>query len=913
MSAFVRRCATAMLVAVGITPLGAQQPGRISGRIVDARDDQPIAGAVVTIAGTAHRTISNARGEYVLSRPTPDPVTLRITAIGYAPVIQRDIPVTDGGETRKDIRLTAQAVELDALQVSAAPPPGSVDAALDDQRYSTGIITGVSRDELARSPDGDAAVAVQRLSGATVQDGKYLFVRGLGDRYTTASLNGARIPSPEPERKVVPLDLFPTALLDGITASKTFTPDQSGDFSGAAINIRTRDFPRRTFRSLSLSSGYNSISAGAPAVFAPRASGDWLASGAGPRLLPTAVARSDFGTLSPAATNALVRSFRNVWSPVGRSGTPSAGASLTLGGNLGSGSHRLGYTVSGSYSYSEEIKADHVRALAATVASGAASEVDRFSGRTGTTSVLWGAIANASYAFGTNSRLSLNNSYNRTMDNEGRREIGSSENLALPLLVERTRYVERQVRSTQLELHHPIRDGRLTVDGGLTWSGVSRVEPDRSEVVYALDGGVPHWYGFSNEAAVRTFGDLRENSLEAHADLTLALGNLNSGRRIRIGALMRDTHRDATNTAYAISLTRALPGDAAAAAPEDLFATWSAADENYFRVAPLAAGGSYRADDQLWAGYAMYTAPLGRRFDLVMGARLEHSTVRVDSRSTAGEPSTAAPTFTDLLPSLALTWHVGENTALRGSATQTLSRPEYRELAPILYREVIGSDNVRGNADLERALIRNYDLRLEHYPRPGEVLSIGLFAKDFARPIERIYQGTSGTRIIGYVNARSAHNYGVELEVRSRLDRLVAGLANLTVFANATVMHSTIQMDPATGSMTNLRRAMVGQAPYVVNAGLTWNDTSGGLAATLLYNRVGPRISEAGESPLPDVTIRPRDVLDLSLHLPIQASLAARVDLRNLLDAPYRTSQGDVTRESYRTGRTVNVGFRWQP
>jgi TonB-dependent receptor len=303
--------------------------------------------------------------------------------------------------------------------------------------------------------------------------------------------------------------------------------------------------------------------------------------------------------------------------------------------------------------------------------------------------------------------------------------------------------------------------------------------------------------------------------------------------------------------------------------------------------------------------------PITGTIEAVAGARLEHSTVEVTSLSTAGQASLADPTFTDVLPALALTWRAGNDVNVRASATQTLSRPEYRELSPILFREVIGGDNVRGNQSLQRTLIRNYDLRFEWYPERGEVLSLALFAKDFDLPIERVYQGTSGTRIISYVNAKAATNLGIELEARKSLALLAEGLRPFTVFTNATVMRSEIEIDPDAGAITNANRRMVGQAPYVVNAGITWAHPSSEASATLLFNRVGERITEAGESPLPDIVDAPRNVLDASIRLPLLQTLSMRLDARNLFNAPYRISQGDVTRESYLAGRVFSIGFAW--
>ncbi len=192
------------------------------------------------------------------------------------------------------------------------------------------------------------------------------------------------------------------------------------------------------------------------------------------------------------------------------------------------------------------------------------------------------------------------------------------------------------------------------------------------------------------------------------------------------------------------------------------------------------------------------------------------------------------------------------------------------------------------------------------------MVSIALFAKHFSDPIERVYTGTSGTRIITYVNAKGADNYGVELEVRKGLDVLGARLQPFTAFANATVMKSKIRIDLAGGSVTNAERKMVGQAPYVLNAGLTWKHPSANASATLLFNRVGERISEAGEIPLPDVIEQPRNVLDASVAFPLFGGLSGRADVKNLLDAPYRITQGAVVREGYRAGRIFSIGFSWR-
>ena len=246
--------------------------------------------------------------------------------------------------------------------------------------------------------------------------------------------------------------------------------------------------------------------------------------------------------------------------------------------------------------------------------------------------------------------------------------------------------------------------------------------------------------------------------------------------------------------------------------------------------------------------------------------------------------------------------------------SRTLARPEYRELSPIASRDVIGGDNVEGDPNLERTRISNADIRWEWYPNAGEVVSVALFGKRFDQPIERVYRPVgSGSRTVFYLNAEGADNYGVELELRKNMGLLARALESLTAFTNVTVMESTIELGETTASATNKNRRMVGQSPYVINAGLTYAPLRGSTSATLLVNRIGERIDAAGDQPLPDVIEQARTALDFSLRFPLLSALSGRVDAKNLLDDPYKTVQGTVTREYYRAGRVFQLGLVWQP
>jgi hypothetical protein len=898
--------------------LGAQETGRIVGRVLDAGTGEGLSGVVVRLAGADHGVLSGVGGRYVLVSVPAGVIALHFESLGYAAKTITQIAVPADGTVEQDVTLEETAVALDAIEVSAAAERGSVARALDEQRTSAAIVNAVSAEQIRRSPDSDAAAAIQRVSGVTVQDGKYVHVRGLGERYTTTSLNGARIPSPEPERRIVPLDLFPSALLETITTSKTFTPDQPGDFTGAQVDIRTREFAAGARSSWSLGIGYNDGVTGRSAVAAPTAGMEWLAFGGSERRLPAEVRAA--GSFDPppsqAEMNRMVGAFRNAWSARQATAAPNVSAALSTGGAAAFGGHDVAYLATGTYARNQEIRADEVRSLALAGPDGTTAEIDRYRGSTGRSTVLWGGLLNLSTLLGERSRIALSSTYNRTADNEARVETGTSENHGeLPLRVERLRFVERSVLSSRLAGQHEI-GSRQRLDWALSASAVDRNEPDRSEIVYAIHNDPatgerlpPAWFSASNEGAVRTFGALAENTLEASADYRIELGSAGSQHALKLGALVRLTDRDADNRALSISAGRLSAGDRQRP-PEEIFdGRFSSPGDDVFTVTPLGQGGAYGARDRLGAAFAMVDVALSDRLRWIAGARIEHSAVEVTAEPTIGAPLVSDETYTDVLPALSVNVQLGHDQYLRFSATRTLSRPEYRELAGVQYREVLGGDNVLGNPDLRRALIGNADVRWEWYPAAGEVLAVSAFAKRFSDPIERVYLATSGTRVITFLNAEGANTVGIELEARKRLGPFARILEPWTIFANATLMRSTIRIGEGQASVTSEERTMVGQAPYVVNAGLTYASGSGATSATVLYNVIGRRIVSAAEAPLPDVYEQPRHVLDLAFRFPLTAALSARIDAKNLLDDPFEVTQGAALREFYRAGRVFSVGL----
>jgi hypothetical protein len=897
----------------------ALRQGRIVGRVLDATTGDPIAGAQVSIDGTPFATRTDVTGRYTLSNVPGGSYTLTVRTIGYAAKAISGVMV-NGEPAVLDIRMTPSAIEVSAVAVTAEAERGSVSSALEEQRRSNQITNVVTAEQIRKSPDSDAGQAVQRVSGVTVQDGKFVFVRGLGERYTTTSLNGVRIPSPEPERKVVPLDLFPSGLLEGITTGKTFTVDQPGDFSGAQVNLRTREFLAHRMLRLSTTAGFNSAATGLLLPHAPTAGPEWLGFAGADRALPAA-ARSagNLTGLTQSQLNDVAASFRNVWASRADEGSPNGSWSLSLGGEDPILGALLNYTGSLTYSYGQEVRRDERRALAVPGVSGGLDRENVFTGMTGRTSVLWGGMLNLSTRLGGTNRLALSNTVTQSGDNEAMHIAGFHNDLSQSLDITRLTFTERRVRSHQLRGDHLIAN-RHALDWSGALSAVRRLEPDRSDLVYqtTIDSvtGASHpyaWFGGSR-SATKTFSDVSETGHEGAINYRHVIGSSDHASALKIGLYYRATDRNADTRAFDI-LNLALTDQEREQSASVIF-DGTYAEQGRFFLAANAALGRYSAADRLIAGYAQGEAALSGRVRLIGGVRVERSRIRVSSTTFDRGDLTTHLQNTDLLPSLGATIRLRETQNLRLSASQTLARPEYRELSPTPALDVLGGQSLRGNPDLRRSLIQNLDARWEWYPTPGQVVSIALFAKRFQAPIERILvqRAGGGEPEVSFANATTAHNYGLELEVRRTLGDVVSVLTPFTLFANATLMRSSIRPgNDSISSLTSDNRPMVGQAKYVLNSGLSYTSSGGSVSATVLYNVVGPRIYEAALAPLPDVYELRRHIVDASVQLPFLAGMVVKLDGKNLLDAPIRLTQGTVDRLYYRTGRVFSLGLSWQP
>src|SRR5262245_25023963 len=408
LSAIPRLCSSVALAATMcvLVPhvLVAQQPatGRIAGTVIDGSTGRPITGANIEVVGTAARTISDVEGRYRTAPVREGVHTLQVTMISYAPARVDSVRVRADAVATVAVTLQPQALQLEALVATVSSPRAASQAGmLAVQKNAPAVMDGISAEQMSRSPDSDAADAIARVTGISVVDEKFVVVRGLSERYSSTLLNGVELASPEPTRRIVPLDIFPSTLLESIVAVKTATPDLPGDFAAGSVNIQTKDFPAQRVLEAKVSQGYNSLTTfKSLPVFGRHGLRDFSGFDGANRFRRL----SDFGN----SATAMAESSRGIWRPGSQQVVPDFGLSVQYGDQLGESMRALGYVFSFDYGFKTSYEPDEYFAFV-TSASTTPSAVATAQTEHSTTTADWGLLGNATLRLGPSHPIGIKN------------------------------------------------------------------------------------------------------------------------------------------------------------------------------------------------------------------------------------------------------------------------------------------------------------------------------------------------------------------------------------------------------------------------------------------------------------------------------------------------------------------------
>ncbi|MBW3552353.1 MAG: TonB-dependent receptor [Gemmatimonadetes bacterium] len=929
-SGAVRGALTALgVVSLLLAPAAGeaqQSPGRILGRVVSEGNGEPVSGAHVGIQGMDGGALSNREGRYVIQRVEPGVHDLVVQVIGFARKTVTGVVVPEGGTVHLDVSLATEAVRVGGITVSAAIERGSTTALLNERRSSGVVVDAIGSEQIARTPDGDAAAVLARSPGVSVVDSRYMYVRGLGDRYGAASLNGSPLPSPEQDRKVVPLDIIPSSFLESVVTAKTYSPDQPGDYAGGLVQIRTRNFPARRIVELGLGTSYDT-----QASFATGLGGggggayDFLAFDDGGRSLPPLPAQRLTATnYAPGELEVFGEQFIGHWGPR-RAQLPVAQSFSVAVGNEASwfdGEVPVGYLIALNQS-TDYTNREMVERVLTT--SGIDDPAVDYTGTVTTRSARLGGMLNFSVEPTPSNRLTLAAMYNRTADDEGRILQGYNLDFSTNQRNTRIRYLVQDLVSAQLKGEHELGSlGDTRVSWRTAFSRTARYEPNTREVLYRQVPDGRYLFDTFVQSGSVFHSDLDEAGLGGALDVEVPLRLRDLPASLSFGAAADLKERSAYARRFRFLPVGSLTEDIRARDPNQLFTRETIHPLGFQIQEATFPGDNYGADQQIRAVYAMADAEILPRLRLVGGARVEQArqTVSPIDRflTTAAELESADLNDTDVLPGINLTYSPTEAVNLRLGLSRTVARPQFRELAPFQFTDYAGGYLTIGNPALQRTRIQNYDVRWEWFPGLGSLVAVSGFFKRFEQPIETIV--LSSTELMRtWVNAEAALNYGAELEVRAPLGGLGRVLEPVSFNANLTWIESEVNTGgtvrvflPFGAGLTDLSytdrsRPLQGQSPYVANLGLSY--AAAGTNVTLLYNRFGRRIDTVGGSSLPDIYEEDRGQLDLVLQQVFGRGFSASLRAKRLLGSDMEfTQDGEIVR-SYDLGRVVSLSVSW--
>lgn len=899
--------------------------GMLAGQVVDPTTGAGIPGAEITVSGAAVTTTSDVEGGFSLELPR-GVYDLRISHPDYATRIVREQRVVASMQLAAVISLAAPGQDGPIEEVVAVASY-IADTPIEVERRSDSVLDVISAEDIAIAGDANAAAALKRVTGLTVSEGKFVFVRGLGERYSQTLLNGSEIPSPDPTRRIIPLDLFPTGVLGELKIQKSYTPDMPGDFSGGVVQLSTRSIPDDFIATVGASLGGNTETTGETGL--TQDNDDFFGFDDGSRDLPFTIRQLtqngalNLAELTDAEREAAGESLRNDYNANAEELGSDFGFDGMMGDRIEMDGASFGYRAALMYDNSWNRRFEFRREFGLDGSGGLVVRDDAVQLRTEQTIDL-GAMLNLSYEYGDadsidSTTLISRQTNNGTFYTQGYFDENDRDQAELVL-----EWVETQLFSQQFRGSHLFADkGGLELDWHATFSTAKREEPDTREIRWArTDSSDPFQLAatidLGRNPIRRTWEFLDEDATDLGVDLMYPwLTDHGQEWEIKAGVQTTSRDRDSEIFSYRFDLPSPPPanlGDDLAADVEFQLTAdrigpgqWTLSNGNL-------ASDSYGATHDIDSLYLMADTWWNEEWRTQFGFRYESSDIEVGTFQLFNPAALNVTRLDDgdFLPAINVTWAMDDERQMRFGLSKTVNRPQLRELSPTPFTDPETRYVRIGNTNLQQADILNLDARYEHYWSGDEGYSIAFFYKDFKDPIEQIISGggSGGQGVYTFDNVESARNMGIEFEYRQGLDRFFDNeyLSRMYVMGNVTFIDSQVSIDPAqAGIVTSLERELQGQSPWIFNGMIGYRDDRYQLDAALLLNVFGERITNVGQKGLPDIVQQPTPTLDFTVTKGFGDRWKVKFKAQNMLDPEYEYLQGDGVQRSYYKGADFSI------
>lgn len=915
----------ALALALALARLsGAQQPaqprgetGAISGVVLDKSSGEPIIQAGVEIVDQGKTVKTDLDGKYSVKLPAGT-YQVRFFAPLYQGTRVQGVVVKANQVTKQNASLAAAQANVEVVEVIAQANKAAEATQLLERKKSDVVSETVSAEMIKKTPDSDAAKVVQRVPAVTVKDNKFVYIRGLNERYSSALLNGSRLPSTDPNRRLVPLDLFPADFIQSLAVVKSYSADLPGDFSGGLVNVNLREFPEKFEFSTGLTTGGNTQTTGQHFRTYRGGDLDYLGFGSDFRKLPEDVPDTQTfqKNVKSAEADRIGRSFRNIWNIDSKyQAPPNLGYNVSMGNSFGP----VGLSFAGVYSNEWVTDKDGVlnqfvnSANQPTLVQHAAVDTSTFKTR-------MAGLATTEYKLDPNNKLTFRGLIDRnTYD---------TVDFADGVNVQRNPERQQLLRYTEDELDFGQMSGThnfpwLRLEWRTAYSRTTENEPDIRFITYE---GTPKRFNTDDNGSDRVFDYLRELLTDSAVDFTVPF-SVWSGMQAKLKFGPAYSRRSRT-----FMLRRfGLAGSSNLAGVDTLLPPETVLDQSNFIPGVLQFEEATRKSDsfdvsqEIAAFYGLIDLPLWKdRLRLNAGVRPEYSYIALNGFAEGGNVQNGAGPFKsiknnfDPLPGVNLIYSPREDMNVRAGWSRTVSRPEFRELSPVIYPSLRFRRPLLGDPNLVQSDQENIDLRWEWFFSPLEIASASFFYKTIDRPIERVTRNFSSFLVDSVRNGLpGAKVEGFELEGRKELTFLSPRLQGLSVLANYTWVNSRAVVPSVLGDADfrpggGRARALQGQVKYILNGTLEYAHPRFG-TYRVLYNRAGRRIDSIGIL-LPDIVEEPRNQLDAVVIFPVKlfdVPLIAKLSAQNLLDSRYLLTQAGNVYSRFNRGITVQVGFSY--
>ena len=899
--------------------VAGQGTGSIVGSVFDATSGQPVRQVqVIPESLPDKKAVTDTDGKYKIDLP-PGTYKLTFSSPNYSDTAVDGIVVAADALAEASTVMTNKAsVTTVEVVESIGAVSANAEAALAERRLAPTVTDSISAQEIRNTVASDAAGAVEKVTGVSVVDGGYVYVRGLGERYSSTMLNNAILPTTEPEKRVVPLDLFPAALIDSIRILKTYSADLPGEFSGGLVQLQTVEFPTQRILSAGVSYGFNTVTTFNRFGDFPGGGRDWTGFGTGSQGLPGVIPddrRLIVGSFGDQEFQQFGRAFRPNYETRPIASIRPTQTYTVVGGDTWG---RLGLVGALTFTNSPQRFPEQRRFLVNSGSGNAQIFSDYSTFDSDTQSMRLGAVLNAALRLTSNHKLVFRNTLTRDTDKEARFFEGLNGGTNSFIRDTRLRWTERGLLSTSLEGEHAVEAaGNSLFHWQFTVSSSNRNEPDLREVIYGREDEQSA-YRFLNlpESGMRFFSDLKDRIYEPQADWSKPFFGGGISGIVKAGFRATLRSRDFSSRRFRYFPVRAQTLDFTLS-PNQLFAPENIRPDGFAVREITRATDTYDASMDVYGGYAMVDLSLTPRLRLQTGLRIEDADIRVttiDPLVPGGVPSVASLVNRDYLPGINLTFAVTSRQNLRLGYGRTVNRPDFRELSPFEFTNVVGGYSTTGNPDLQRAVIDNFDLRWEWFMGGNQVLAASYFYKKFTDPIEQIYRPTASELRQSFLNVAGANNQGLELELRKGLGAFSRRLNAFALQANFTFVDSSVDIPTDRfPQLTSRQRPLVGQSRFIYNAIAEWTQPKWRSNARFYVNSVSRRITDVGTFDLPDVYQERNTFLDFVYQLSLleNGRYKIRFSGENLGDNLYRYTQADFVVRQFQLGRTFSVGLSY--